>query len=82
LAFKIRRLRELHQLSQEEMAFELGISQPAYSKIERGKTELGVPRLQKIADILKCSVGDLMERSAGELMKRYIDCSLLAPPKK
>jgi len=76
LAFKIRRLRELQQLSQEDMAFELGISQPAYSKIERGKTELGVHRLQRIADVLKCSTGDLMEKSVGELMKQYIDWNL------
>lgn len=79
LAFKIRRLRELHQLSQEDMAFELGISQPAYSKMERGVTDIAIYRLQKIANILNCSAGDLMEKSAAELMKQVIDRTLPPP---
>ena len=43
-------------LSHENMAFELGISQPAYTKLLQNKTKLTVERLYKIAEILEVSV--------------------------
>ncbi len=52
---KIRLKRLEKQLSQENMAFELEISQAAYSKIELGQTVLTVPRIFEIAEILEVS---------------------------
>lgn len=46
-------------LSHENMAFELGISQPAYTKLLQNKTKLTVERLYKIAEILEVNVAEL-----------------------
>ena len=56
----IRKRRKDKGLSHENMAFELGISQAAYTKIEKGETRLTVDRLQKIAETLKVTLGDLL----------------------
>ena len=42
------------------MAFKLGISQKAYSKIEAGVTKLTVERLVEISLILELNVEDLL----------------------
>jgi transcriptional regulator with XRE-family HTH domain len=57
----IRTVRKHKGISHEAMAVNLGISQTAYTKIERGETKLTVDRLQKIADILEVKLGDLLE---------------------
>jgi transcriptional regulator with XRE-family HTH domain len=48
-------------LSHENMAFELGISQPAYTKLLQNKTKLTVERMYKIAEILEVSVAELQD---------------------
>ncbi len=48
--------------SQESMAFELGISQAAYSNLERDETKLTVQRVFDIAEILKISPYELMPK--------------------
>ena len=47
-------------LSHENMAFEINISQPAYTKLLQNKTKLTVERLYKIAEILEVNVSELM----------------------
>ena len=49
----LRKIRREKDLTQEYMAFELGISQKAYSDIENGKTKINQQYLEKIASILK-----------------------------
>jgi len=46
---KLRALRLSKGLTQEELAFRLGISLPAYSKIERGITDVNISRLEQIS---------------------------------
>ena len=46
--------------SQQNVADELGLGRPAYSKIERGATELTMERLEQIAVILKKDVSELL----------------------
>jgi transcriptional regulator with XRE-family HTH domain len=50
----LKHLRLLKDLSQKGIAKKLGISQPAYSKLEKRK-KVSPERLEKIMDILKCS---------------------------
>ena len=57
----IRTIRKHKGISHEAMAINLGISQTAYTKIEREETKLTVDRLQKIAEILDVKLGDLLE---------------------
>lgn len=52
---KLRSLRLERELSQENIAFELGISQKAYSKIENGQTSLNHDKLIQIAKIFEVS---------------------------
>lgn len=59
VGFKIKKLRELKDLSQEYMAKELNLSQQSYSRLERGETQINYERLEKIADILKMKLEDI-----------------------
>ncbi len=43
-------------LSQQNMADELGITVAAYSNLERGVTEISINRLLKIAELLKVPI--------------------------
>ena len=56
IAYRIRKLRENKDYTQQNMADELGLSHSAYSKIERGQTDPSVGRLTEIAKILEVEV--------------------------
>ncbi|WP_299821009.1 helix-turn-helix transcriptional regulator [uncultured Pontibacter sp.] len=60
---KIRNIRQQKGYSQEYMAHRLNISQNAYSKIERGFTDVTVKRIYEIAEILEISVFELLPKS-------------------
>lgn len=49
---KIRGIRTLKGVSQENLAEMLGLSLPAYADIERGKKEVTIKRLEQIAEKL------------------------------
>lgn len=55
----IRTMRELNQLTQEEMAEKLNILVNGYSKIERGITKLSLEKLEQIANIFNINVSEL-----------------------
>jgi transcriptional regulator with XRE-family HTH domain len=50
----LRILRELQDLSQNQLAELTGISQPTLSAIEHDKTNIGVERAKLLAKALKC----------------------------
>jgi transcriptional regulator with XRE-family HTH domain len=52
LGYKIKKLRELKNLTQEHMANSIGISQGAYSRMELGETEITYSKLVKISEEL------------------------------
>lgn len=72
LATKIRKLREIYGYSQEYVAFEMGISQAAYSKKETGRTELSFSCLEKLASIYKLSMMEVISLSTQELLMMVI----------
>jgi transcriptional regulator with XRE-family HTH domain len=49
---KIKKLRELKNLTQDHMAQELRLTQSAYSRMELGETEVTYSKLEKIATVL------------------------------
>lgn len=54
IGFKIKKLREQNNISQEDMAYQLDISQSYLSKIENGAIEkLDFIFMQKVADFFK-----------------------------
>ena len=59
LGHKIKKLRELKNLTQEFMATELGLNQSAYSKLESGATEISYSKLEKVATVLGVSTEDI-----------------------
>ncbi|TGE15304.1 helix-turn-helix domain-containing protein [Hymenobacter elongatus] len=69
---KVRKLREIHGYPQEYVAFQLGISQAAYSKKESGRTQLSLLCLTKLAELYQLSLTDFISLSAQELLLRCI----------
>lgn len=61
LGEKIRQLRVLTGLSQENLAEELGMSHGNFGKIERGEIGVNSDKLIQIARILKVSPAELFE---------------------
>lgn len=60
LGNKIRILREIKGLSQENMARSLAISQQAYQKIEDGSTKVSIERAQQISQELGMELDSLL----------------------
>jgi len=56
----IKTLRVQRQWTQKKVADRIGISIPAYSKIETGFTEINLSRLVQIADIFKVDLISLL----------------------
>jgi transcriptional regulator with XRE-family HTH domain len=57
---KIKKLRELKNLTQTHLAQELGITQSAYSKIEIGESEVTYSKLEKISSVLGMKPEDVI----------------------
>ncbi|PID64129.1 MAG: transcriptional regulator [Gammaproteobacteria bacterium] len=57
---KIRRIREINNYTQEDMADKLGISTTGYANIERGQSDANTERLTQIANIFGLELFDLM----------------------
>ena len=68
---KIKKLREDHQWTQEEMAQKLSMTTKGYDKIERGETISNLPRFEQIAEVFNMDICELL--SYGEEGKIYIN---------
>ncbi|MFS2185507.1 helix-turn-helix domain-containing protein [Mucilaginibacter sp. Mucisp84] len=62
----IRALRHQHGWSQEDVANRLGISIPAFSKIETGVTDINLSRLEQIANIFDVNVVNILALDSDE----------------
>lgn len=62
----IRVLRCISGYPQEYVAHLLGISQSAYSRQERGETNMSIEHLEKIGAIYNLSVTDLLNKNSKE----------------
>lgn len=68
---KIRQLREINLLSQEEMADKLGMSVTGYAKIERGEVRSNLPRLEQISEVFNMDICELL--AYGDKEKIYFN---------
>jgi len=59
----LRMLRKEQDLSQEKIAKKLGLSIPAYSKIESGITDINLSRLFQLSEIFEMDAIELLSRS-------------------
>lgn len=57
---KIRKVRELRGLSQENLADELGMSSTGYGKIERDEVSVSFDRLQQISKVLGVDIENII----------------------
>jgi transcriptional regulator with XRE-family HTH domain len=57
---KIRKIRELKGLKQENIATALGMSITAYGNLERGDTNLTYDKLEEIAKAMEVTVQDII----------------------
>ena len=74
---KIRLIRTLKGLSQENMAAMLNVSLMTYGDIERNKKDVPLNRLNEIATILGVSIQDIL--TLGESVNNFFDkCSQTA----
>lgn len=72
----IRALRHQHGWSQEDVANRLGISIPAFSKIETGVTDINLSRLEQIANIFDINVVNILALDTDETDMRPSSLSL------
>lgn len=59
LGSRIKSLRSAKNLTQEQMADQIGISRQKYARIENGTNNITLEILSKIANILDVTVGDI-----------------------
>ncbi len=55
ICYKVKKIRELNNFTQEYVANLLGMSQSNYARIESGAVALSKKKLQRIAEIFNCS---------------------------
>jgi len=67
----IKKIREWKNYSQKYMANELKTTQQNYARYESGQTEIGVSKLQKIAEILEVPITYLFELDEKAIFNNY-----------
>jgi transcriptional regulator with XRE-family HTH domain len=67
---KIRKIREARDFTQDNLAFELGITKSAYSKIEREQSNVSVKRLEQIAKALEVDIVEFFKETNLEETQR------------
>ncbi len=74
---KIRQKREIKNISRENMALKLNLSDSAYGKLERGETKYDIERLKQIAEILDTTIADLIDETTFYSHENIINSSKL-----
>jgi transcriptional regulator with XRE-family HTH domain len=57
---KIKKIRELKNLTQEHVSEQLGMSQSSYSKLENGETDIPIERLKQISTLFGLKPEDIL----------------------
>ncbi len=70
LTNKIRAIRALKNLTQENVSETLGMSQSAYGKIERGETKVTWEKLCEIATVLQINIWDIVHFNTHEAKEK------------
>jgi transcriptional regulator with XRE-family HTH domain len=70
--YKLRKIRELKNLSQDYLARELDISTRAYSMIETGERSLNTDRLEHICEILEIEPHEVFMFDSENVLKNSV----------
>lgn len=65
VAYNVRRLRIKYQISQENLAIDLGVARTHVSRIERGLENCTIGVLEKFSQVIGCKVGEFFEEPDG-----------------
>lgn len=76
IADSIRELRARRDLTQQQLAVRVGITQPTLSKVERGEARVSLELLLKILTELGVSIGELLGHSSKTLYSSR-ECDLI-----
>ena len=68
---RIRKIRELKNFTQEQVAEKLGMTISGYSRIEREEVSLSIDKLERIAEILGVSTVDISSFDASVFFNNY-----------
>ncbi len=68
---KVRQIRELKKITREEMADNLKMSLPGYSRIERDEVEVTIEKANQIATILGISLTELISFDEKYIFNNY-----------
>jgi transcriptional regulator with XRE-family HTH domain len=68
LSIFIKQLREQYQLTQEQIAEQLGMVRQTYMQLERGERDLTVPEAEKLAKIFNLSLDDFLHQRQTEVL--------------
>lgn len=68
---RIRKIRELKNFTQEQVAEKLGMTISGYSRIEREEVSVSVDKLERIAAILGVSTVDISSFDASVFFNNY-----------
>jgi transcriptional regulator with XRE-family HTH domain len=72
LGKKIRLLRHQKGWSQEDVSIQLGISIPAFSKIETGITDINLSRLEQICKLFELTIVQMLTFTNPEEDQKYL----------
>lgn len=67
---KIRQIRESRGLSQDNIALELGITQPSYARLEKDDNRINIIRLMQIAGVLETTVSELIDEKTQKVINQ------------
>lgn len=70
IGLKIKQMRELKGLSQENMASELGLTQPSYARLEKEDDRISITRLLQISNVLETTVSELINEKAAKVINQ------------
>ena len=70
---KIKKIRELKNLTQEHMADVLKMSQTGYGKIERDESDISLSRLEQISTVFEMKPEDLMSFDEKYIFNLYAE---------
>lgn len=62
--YRLREVRMAHGYTQKQVADKLGVTRNAYNMYERGKRDIPLESLIKIADWYRCTTDELLGSSA------------------
>lgn len=68
---RIRNLRVKKNISQEMMALELELTQSNYGRLEKDDKRLTVPKLLKIAEVLKVTISYLFNEQTSKIIHQH-----------